>query len=65
MGTAPALAEDTIGVRPADKAETASAAKPKALVSWAQDKAGCGHGVDVQPPEVLPQKDECSAEALL
>ena len=60
---APALAEDTVGVGPADEAETASAAKPEALVSWAQE-AGRGHEVDAQPHKVLPQKGKRKAEAL-
>ena len=47
-GIAPALAEDTVSVGPADEAETASATKPEALVSWAQE-AGRGHEVDAQP----------------
>ena len=62
-GIAPALAEDTVSVGPADEAEIASAAKPKALVSWAQDKAGRGHEVNAQPHKALPQKDERNAEA--
>jgi len=60
---APALAKDTIGVGPTDEAETASAAKPEALVSWAQE-AGRRHEVDMQPHKVLPQKGKCKAEAL-
>jgi len=59
----PALAKDTVGVGPADKAETASAAKPKALVSWAQE-AGRRREVNAQPYEVLPQKGKRNAEAL-
>ena len=64
VGVAPALAEDTVGVGPADEAETASAAKPKALVSWAQDKVRRGREVDAQPHEALPQKGERNVEAL-
>jgi len=56
-GVAPALAEDTVSVGPTDKAETASAAKPKALVSWAQE-AGRGHEVDTQPPQEVPRGDK-------
>jgi len=64
VGVAPALAEDTVGVGPADEAETASAAKPEALVSWAQDKAGRGREVDVPPQEALPQKGKRNPKAL-
>lgn len=64
VGAAPALAKDTISVRLTDEAETASAAKPKALVSWAQDKAGHRHEVDMQPYKVLPQKHKCNVEVL-
>jgi len=63
VGAAPALAEDTVGVGPADKAEIACAAKPEALVSWAQE-AGCGCEVDAQPHEALLQKGKRKAEAL-
>jgi len=63
VSTAPALAKDTVGVGPADKAETASAAKPKALVSWAQE-AGRRREVNVQPYEALPQKGKRNAEVL-
>jgi len=61
---APALAEGTVGVGPADEAETACAAKPEALVPWAQYKAGRGREVDAPPQEALPQKGECNTEAL-
>jgi len=63
MGIAPALAKDTVGVRPTDKAETASTTKPEALVSWVQDKVRHGHEVDTQPQEVLLQKGKRKAEA--
>jgi len=63
VGTAPALAKDTVGIGPADKAETASTAKPKALVSWAQED-GHRHEVNAQPHEALPQKGKHKAEAL-
>jgi len=43
MGAAPALAEGTAGVRPAGEAETASTARPKALVPWAKDKVVRSH----------------------
>ena len=56
-GVVPALAEDTVSVGPADKAETASAAKPEALVSWAQE-AGRGHEVDTQPPREALRGDK-------
>jgi len=42
-GAAPALAEGTAGVRPAGEAETASTARPEALVPWAKDKVVRGH----------------------
>ena len=64
VGVAPALAEDTVGVGPADEAKTACAAKPKALVSWAQDKAGRRHEDDVPPQEALPQKGKRNPKAL-
>jgi len=54
MGTAPALAKDTVSIGLADKAETASTAKPEVSESWAQDKAGCRHEVNVQPHKALP-----------
>jgi len=38
-GAAPALAEGTASIKPASKAERASAAKPKALTPWMQSKA--------------------------
>jgi len=63
MGIAPALAKDTIGVRPADKAEIASTAKPEALVSWVQDKVRHGYEVNTQPHEALLQKGKHKAEA--
>ena len=49
MCAALAFAGGTAGVEPADKAETASAAKPKALVPWAQYKAGRRREVDKPP----------------
>ena len=61
--TTPALAEGTVGVGPADEAETACAAKPEALVPWAQDKAGRGRKVNEPPHEALPQKGEHNADA--
>ena len=64
VGIALALAKDTVGVGPADEAETASAAKPEALVSWAQDKTRCGREVNAQPHEALPQKGKRNAGAL-
>ena len=63
VGAAPALAEDTVSVRPADEAETACTAKPEALVSWAQE-AGHRHEVDAQPHKALLQKGKRKAEAL-
>jgi hypothetical protein len=42
MGTAPALAESTAGVRPAGEAEKATTAKPEALIPWVQDEAADG-----------------------
>ena len=39
VGATPVLARGNAGVGPADEAEKAVAAKPKALVPWAQDKA--------------------------
>jgi len=39
MGITPALAKGTVSIKPADKTEKAVAAKPEALVPWAQDKA--------------------------
>jgi len=38
-GITPALAKGTVGIKPTNKTEKAVAAKPKALVLWAQDKA--------------------------
>jgi len=38
-GITPALAKGTVSVKPADETEKAVAAKPEALVPWAQDKA--------------------------
>jgi len=65
VGAAPAQAEGTASVGPTGKAETATTTEPEALAPWAQDKARCGHKVDVPPQEVLPQKGERNAEALL
>ncbi len=64
VGDAQALAEGTAGVEPAGEAEKATAAKPEALVPWAQSVAkreveilpGEGKHVHEPPPEVLPQK---------
>ena len=64
VGVAPALAEETAGVGPAGEAEKAVAAKPEALVPWAQYKAGRRCEVDGPPPEALPQKSERNPEAL-
>ena len=62
MGATPALAKGTAGVKPASKAEKATAAKHEVLVPWAQGVAECevemlpGEGKHVYklPPEVLP-----------
>ena len=64
MGATPALAERITSIKPASKAEKAIAARPKALVRWAKDKAVHRHEVDVPPQEVLPQKGKRNAEAL-
>jgi len=63
VSTAPALAKDTVGVGPTDKAKTASTTKPKALVSWAQE-AGCRREVNAQPYEALLQKGKRNTEVL-
>ena len=63
-GVALALAEGTASVEPAGKAEKAIAARPKALVPWAQDKAKRRHEVNKPPHKALPQKGERNAEAL-
>ena len=64
VGVAPALAKGTASVRPAGKAETATTAKSKVLVPWAQYKAGHRYKVDKPPPEVLLQKGEHNPEVL-
>jgi len=64
MGTEPALAEGTAGIRPTGKAETATTAEPKALAPWVQDKARHRHKVDVPPQEALPQKGKHNVEVL-
>jgi hypothetical protein len=74
-GTTPALANGTTGVKPTGKAEKATAARPEAWVSWAQDKAGHRHEVETPrqterelkaqlqdgqcKPEALPRKGKC------
>jgi len=66
-GAALALTESTTSVEPASKAEKAVAAKPEALVPWAQDKAG--REVETPPREgereldVLPPQGECMVKA--
>ena len=70
VGAAPVLAEGTAGVEPAGKAEKATAAKPEALVPWAQGMAerevemlpGEGKHVHEPPPEVLPRKGKHETE---
>ena len=42
-GAAPALAEGTAGIRPTGEAETASTARPEALVPWVKDKVVHSH----------------------
>jgi len=37
-GVAPDLAESTVGVEPAGEAKKAAAARPEALVPWAQSR---------------------------
>jgi len=64
MGTAPALAKGTAGVRPAGKAETATTTEPKALAPRMQDKVGHGCEVNAPPQEVLPQKGKCNTEVM-
>jgi len=64
MGAAPALVEGAAGVGPAGRAETATTAEPEVLAPWAQDKAGCGHEVDMPPREALPQKGKHNPKAL-
>jgi len=59
VGATPALAEGTTSVKPADKAVTAIAAKPEALVPWAQYKAG--HRCEVKTP---PQEGKGELDAL-
>jgi hypothetical protein len=66
MGAALALAKDTAGIKPSGKAKKAAAARPKALMSRAQDKVvyGCKVKMPPQedkhmhkpPPKALPQK---------
>ena len=71
VGTTPALAEGTTSVEPADKAVTAVAAKPEALVPWAQYKAGHRCKVKTPPQEgkgqlnVLPLQGKCMVKAML
>ena len=57
VGTAPALAEGTASVKPAGKAEIATAAKFKVLVPWVQGEAR----LEVKTP---PQEGRCKPEAL-
>jgi len=52
VGAAPALAEGTAGVEPAGEAEKATAAKPEALVPWAQGMAE--REVEMLPGEGKP-----------
>ena len=67
MGTAPALAESTAGVRPAGKTEKATTAKPEALIPWAQDKVVGGlerlpregKYMHEPPPKALPPEGRC------
>ena len=52
VGAAPALAKDTAGAEPAGEAEkVAAAARPEALLSWAQDKVMRGLEVETPPQE--------------
>ena len=65
VGPAPALSEGTSGVEPAGEAERSTAAKFKALVSWAQGVAR--HEIEKLPYEgkhvhELPQKGERKPE---
>ena len=66
-GIASALAEGTADVEPAGEAKKAVAAKPEALVPWAQDKAG--REVETPPrdgegePDALPPQSERMAKA--
>jgi len=67
VGITPALAKGTIGVEPADETEKAVAAKPEALVPWAQDKAG--HEVktprrDGEELDALPLQGEHLVKAM-
>jgi hypothetical protein len=74
MGAAPALAKDITSAEPAGKAKKAIAARPEALISWAQDKAMHRHEVKMPPqegkcthdppPEALPWRGECKPEVL-
>ena len=64
VGAAPALADNTAGVETAGEVEKAAAARPDALMSWAQDQAARGREVESlprggkvmyePPPEALP-----------
>jgi hypothetical protein len=75
IGAAPALAKDTTGIELAGKAEKATTAKSKALISIAQNKAVCEYEVKMplqegkQGDTPLPQKGkpiyEPPPEALL
>ena len=71
IGAAPALAEGTTSVKPANKAMTAIAAKPKALVPWAQNKARYRHKVKTPLQEgkgeldALPLQGEHMVKAML
>jgi len=71
IGAAPALAKGTTSIEPADKAVTAIAAKPKALVLWAQNKARCRHKVKTPLQEgkgeldALPLQGERMVKAML
>ena len=67
-GITPALAKGTVGIKPTDKTEKAVAAKPEALVPWAQDKAR--HKVkmprqDGKELDVLPLQGEHLVKATL
>ena len=60
VGAAPALAEGTADVEPAGEAEIATAARPEALVPWAQGDAKLEVETPLQEgrrkPEALPRK---------
>jgi hypothetical protein len=65
------LAKSTAGVEPAGEAETAAAAKSKALAPWTQGETGREvetlregkREADEPPPEALPQMDKHNPEA--